>query len=124
MRRHQPRTRKTGAYRGLRRFVVCLVLSGLLSTILSGCGAIHIQGALDTNVASVSGFVSGVQIITVPGANGTVVLITVVTLQQTMGFTTMNFCGNVSTQFSMHSFAQVSFNPGQPCSTITVVVIG
>jgi hypothetical protein len=123
MRRNHPRTRKTGAHRGSRRWVACFLISGFVTTIVGGCGAVHIQGALDSDIASVSGFVSGVQIIAVPGANGTVTLVTVVTLQQTMGFTTTNFCGNVGTQFPMHSFAQVSFNPGQPCSTITVIVI-
>lgn len=122
MRRYS--TPKTGARGRRRRLVACFLLAGLLCTILSGCGAVHVQGALDSDAVSVSGFVSSVQIITVQGANGTVISVTVVTLQQTMGFTTTNFCGNVGPQFPMHSFAQVSFKPGQPCSTIVVIVIG
>jgi hypothetical protein len=108
----------------MRRLVACFLLSSFVCPVLGGCGAVHIQGVLDSGVVSVSGFVSGVQIITVPGANATVITVTVVTLQQTLGFTTTNFCGNVGPQFPMRSFAQVSFRPGQPCSTITVIVIG
>ena len=48
---------------------------------------------------------------------------TVVTLQQTLGFTTTKFCGNVGAQFPMNSFLQVSFQPGQPRSTIVEIVI-
>jgi hypothetical protein len=116
-------TRKAGVCRGSRSLVACLLLSSIVCTALCGCGAVRIQGVLNGDVTSVSGFVSGVQLITVAGANGTFIEITVVTLQQTLGFTTTNFCGNVGGQFPMNSFAQVNFKPGQPCSTIVVIVI-
>ena len=103
--------------------VACFLLSSVVCTALCGCGAVRIQGVLNDDVVSVSGFVSSVQFITVAGANGTSIEVTVVTLQQTLGFTTTNFCGNVGCQFPMNSFAEVNFKPGQPCSTIVEIVI-
>jgi hypothetical protein len=105
----------------MRRYVACFLLSSFVWMSLCGCGAVvHVQGALDSGVVSVSGVVSGVQVTAVP--NGTVI-VTIVILQQMMGFTTTTFCGNVVSQFPMNSFAQVNFRPGQPCSTIVVIVI-
>jgi len=117
MRRYQPSRR-----RGFRCLGACLLLSSLVCGGVCGCGVIRIQGVFGAGVETVSGFVSGVQLITV-GSNGTTIEVTVVTLQQTLGFTTTNFCGNVVAQFPMNSFAQVSFTPGQPCSTIVVIEI-
>ena len=107
----------------MRRLVACFLLSSLVGTVLCGCGAVRIQGVLNSDVVNVSGFVSGVQVITVAGTNRTLIEVTVVTLQQTLGFTTTKFCGNVGAQFPMNSFLQVSFQPGQPRSTIVEIVI-
>lgn len=107
----------------MRRQVASVLLSSLLCTLLSSCGAIRIQGFFGSGAETVSGFVSGVQVTTVPAVGGTVVVITIVNFQQTLGFITTNFCGNFGSQFPMNSFAQVSFNPGQPCSTIVTIVI-
>ena len=107
----------------MRRFVACFLVSSLVCAILSGCGAIHIQGFVGSDFSTVSGFVSGVQVTTISGAGGTVVVVTIVSFQQTLGFITSNFCGNFGSQFPMNSFAQVSFKPGQPCSTIVAIVI-
>ncbi|HYN15097.1 MAG TPA: hypothetical protein VES66_04825 [Terriglobales bacterium] len=107
----------------MRRLVACFLLSSLVCAFVCGCGAVRIQGFVGSDVVSVSGFVSAVQVTTVAGANGTLIEVTFVTLQQTLGFTTTNFCGNVSARFPMNSFAQVSFKPGQPCSTIVVIII-
>jgi hypothetical protein len=107
----------------MRRLVACLLLSSLLFTVLSGCGAVRIQGFAGTGFATVSGFVSGVQITTVAGASGTLIVVTVVTFQQTLGFITSNFCGNFGSRFPINSFAQVSFRPGQPCSSVVVIII-
>jgi len=106
----------------MRRLVACFLLSSLVGSGLCGCGAVRIQGVLGPGAETVSGFVSGVQLIMV-GSNGTLIEVTVVTLQQTLGFTTTNFCGNVVPQFPLNSFAQVSFKPGHPCSAIVVIVI-
>jgi hypothetical protein len=106
----------------MRRLVACFLLSSLAGSVLCGCGALRIEGFVGPGVETVSGFVSSVQLITVR-SNGTPIEVTVVTLQQTLGFTTTNFCGNVVAQFPMNSFAQVSFQPGQPCSTIVMIVI-
>ncbi len=107
----------------MRRIVAGLLLSALLVTCLCGCGSITIAGAVGPGVVVVSGFVSGVQTTTVPGTNGTFIQVTIVTLQQTLGFTSNTFCGNVGIQFPMNSFARVNFQPGTPCATIVVVVI-
>ena len=117
MRRYQPSRR-----RGARCLLACLLLSSLVCGGVCGCGVVRIQGVLGAGAEAVSGFVSSVQLISV-GSNGTTIEVTVVTLQQTLGFTTTDFCGNVVTQFPMKSFVQVSFTPGQPCSTIVVIEI-
>ena len=123
MRHFDPSTPETGAYRGRRDLLASFLISSLICTALCCCGAIHIQGFVGSNFSTVSGFVSGVQVTNFPGANSTVIVVTIVTFQQTLGFITDNFCGNFGPRFPMNSFAQVGFNPGQPCSTIVAIVI-
>jgi len=106
----------------MRHLVACFLLSSLVGSVLCGCGTVRIQGVLDPGVETVIGSVSGAQLIMV-GSNGTLIEVTVVTLEQTLGFTTTNFCANFVAQFPTNSFAQVSFKQGQPCSTIVVIVI-
>ena len=107
----------------MRRLMACFLLSGLVGAALCGCGAVRIAGFFNTGAAeSVAGFVSGVQITNIPGPGSTTV-VTIVTFQQTLGFITQNFCGDFGTQFPKNSFAQVSFNPGQPCASIVAIII-
>ncbi len=121
--RYLPRTRNTGERQEFTRLLAGFVFWLVVCAVLSGCGAWRVQGALDAGFETVDGTVSSVQVLTT-GANGTGITVTIVTLQQTLGFTTTSFCGNVSTQFPMHSFVHVNFTPGQPCSTLVVIVIG
>ena len=104
----------------MRRYLACLLASSLLCASLCGCGAVRIQGALNSGVVSVSGVISGVQVTTIP--NGTM-SVTIVTFQHVLGFTTTTFCGNFFSQFPMNAFAQVNFQPGQFCSTIVIIFI-
>jgi hypothetical protein len=107
----------------MRRLVASILVSSLVCTALCGCGAIRIQGFVGSDFSTVSGFVSSVQVTNVPGAGGTVIVVTIVTFQQTLGSIATSFCGNLGAQFPTNSFAQVSFKPGQPCSTIVAIVI-
>ncbi len=108
----------------MRRLMACFLLSSLVGTALCGCGAVRIAGFFNIGAAeSVAGFVSGVQITNIPGPRSTLIVVTIVTFQQTLGFITQNFCGDFGTQFPKNSFAQVSFNPGQPCASIVAIII-
>lgn len=48
----------------MRRLVACFLLSSLVCASVCGCGAVRIQGVVGSDVVSVSGFVSGVQVTT------------------------------------------------------------
>ena len=49
--------------------------------------------------------------------------VTVVTLLDDLGASNFSFCGDQRTQFPPNRFAQATFTPGQPCSTLLSVVI-
>jgi len=80
-------------------------------------------GTFNPGVSTISGLVIAVHLTNVPGNDGTIVLVTVVTLQQNPGFASSTFCGNVADQFPLNSFARVDFAPGTSCSTILVIVL-
>src|SRR5690348_2713825 len=75
-------------------------------------------------LVTVSGFVSVVQITTIVGASGTTTLVTVVTFLQTGTASTINFCGNIGSQFVLNTFTTVDFTQGQPCATIVAISTG
>ena len=108
----------------MQRLMACLVIASVVGTTLCGCGGtVSVAACFNCESDTVSGVVSGVQVTTVPGSNGTPITVTVVTFEQTLGFTTQTFCGNFSTEFPKNSFARVSFLPGQRCSTILAISI-
>jgi hypothetical protein len=49
--------------------------------------------------------------------------VTVVTLLDNPGSSTLSFCGDQRTQFPPKQFAQATFTPGSTCSTLVNVVI-
>ncbi len=106
----------------MRRLVACFVLFSLFCGILSGCGGVTVYGVINPGVATVSGTVCSITLTTLP-QNNTTVLVTIVTFEKVLGFSTVNFCGDVRSRFPMNTFTQVNFQPGQPCSSIIVIVI-
>jgi len=91
---------------------------------LTGCsGVVFFSAGFHPNntLVTVSGIVSVVQITTIVGASGTTTLVTVVTFFQTGTASTINFCGNIGSQFVLNTFTTVDFNPGQPCATSVAI---
>jgi hypothetical protein len=102
---------------------VALLLSGLLGVSLLGCGTFRVSGIFTNGAATISGVVTGRQLSSVAGSGGVFIQVTVVTLQQPLGFTTSTFCGNFVSQFPMNSFVDVDFTRGDACSTIVNIVV-
>jgi hypothetical protein len=97
--------------------VLCLVVT------LCGCGSIFIRGALPAGSSTVSGSVSVVTLSTVVGEKGTMVQVTFVTFLQFGVSSTVEFCGDHSSQFPMQQIVRADFNPGTPCASIVAIVI-
>jgi hypothetical protein len=96
-------------------------------TCLTGCnGVVFFSGGFHpTNtLVTVSGVVSVVQITTIVGAGRTTTLVTVVTFLQTGTASTINFCGNIGSQFFLNTFTTVDFTQGQPCATVVAISTG
>lgn len=103
------------------------VLSWMLPVallLLTGCGSFRISGALNpASVSVANGTVSFVQFTAIFDNNMSMVNVTVVTLSALSGNTTLTFCGNQSSQFTMSTSVQISFTPSQPCSTLVAVIV-
>jgi hypothetical protein len=94
---------------------------------LTGCNGVVFfsAGFHPTNtLVTVSGLVSVVQITTITSATGTTTLVTVVTFLQIATASTINFCGNIGSQFVLDTFTTVDFTQGQPCGTIVTISTG
>ena len=100
----------------MKHLLLPLLVLGLLP-ITTGCGNVSIRGAIETG-STVQGSVSIVQLET----RGSVQL-TFVTLVENGTSFTIGFCGDQRTLFPLNYTVLVDFNPGQPCSTVIVVVI-
>jgi hypothetical protein len=101
---------------------LCVVLLiGLL-----GCGGdphrLMTVSGINAAPLSVSGFVNTIQLTTSATNLGSNSLVTVVTfipqLPQNTPTMTITFCGNVTNQFVLNTFATVQFTQGGGCSTI------
>ena len=89
-----------------------LVLAALLS--ISFIGTMSAQNAfLETDLVANSK--------PLIDSNGTLINVTIVTLLVPPTTSTFTFCGNQTSQFTMNSAVQVSFNPGQSCSDLVAV---
>jgi hypothetical protein len=94
----------------------------LLSLVLTSCGDVFFRGAILTTPQSVSGTVSLVQL-TVVFDHGSSITVTAVTLLGPNRANSINFCGDQRSQFPMNQFVKANFNPGNPCSTLVLVVV-
>ena len=99
-----------------RALVVVLV-------VLTGCGTVTFQTTSTPGGAvTASGLVTFVQFTAILDGNGTLVNVTVVTLQQTGISQTLTFCGSQSSLFPLNQNMRVSFVPATTCGTIVAVV--
>ena len=91
--------------------------------LLTGCGTVHVSGAINpSSMSVVNGTVSFVQFTAIFDNNSSLINVTIVTLFVTPGSQTFTFCDNQASQFTMSSPVQVSFIPNQPCSKLVAVV--
>lgn len=105
-----------------RILALLLVLSGL-----SSCGGVVFfvgTSPHGANVIVVSGTCTDVHVVSMAGSGGGFVTVTTVTLSTGGHFSTYNFCGDVSNQFSLNSPVTVNFTAGTPCASTTSIVIG
>ena len=95
----------------------------LLSLLLfsTGCGNVFVRGAIETG-STIQGSVSIVQLGNTLNGMETV-QVTFVTLLRNGASSTIGFCGDQTDLFPLDQTVRVNFNPGQPCSTVIVVVI-
>jgi hypothetical protein len=100
---------------------VQLVLSGLF---LTGCAGLP-QDAV-TNLQpprSMSGKITAVSLVMLNETNGNILTTTAVTLVNAGLSSTVSFCGNQVSQFSISAVVQVTFTPADPCSVLGKVVV-
>ncbi len=99
--------------------------ASLLSLVLlaSGCGNVFVRANWNGGNQTVSGIVSIVLVTVVIDSNNVATQVTIVTLLENPGASNFTFCGDQSTRFPPNQFAQATFAPGQPCSTLLTVVI-
>jgi hypothetical protein len=104
----------------MRTFGLACLLSLVL--LLPGCGNVFVRANWGGGNQTVSGVVSVVQL-TVVVENNVSTQVTIVTLLDNLGASNFTFCGDQHSRFPMDQFAQATFAPGQPCSTLLEVVI-
>jgi hypothetical protein len=108
----------------MRRLQAVLLIGAMW---LTGCsGLIFFSGAIppSSTFVTISGIVSVVQITTIITPSGTTTLITVVTFLQFGTGATINFCGNMGSQFVVNSLTTVNFTQGPNCATIVAISTG
>ena len=94
-----------------------------LLVVLIGCGGVTFQAnSSPGNAVTVSGLVTFVQLTAILDGSGTLVNVTVVTLQQTGVPQTFTFCGSQSSRFPLNQNVRVSFVPAASCGNIILVV--
>lgn len=100
--------------------LACLLALVLLSP---GCGNVFVRSSWTGGTQTVSGIVSVVQLTVVVHGDNVSTQVTVVTLTNNLGGSTVSFCGDQRTRFPLNEFAQATFTPGQPCSDLFTVLI-
>ncbi len=93
------------------RFLVCLL----------GCGGGRFTFRSGSPVFSVTGFVSFVELTTVP--DSTIVVTIVTFLPDFSPVTTVSFCGDLTTQLFLNDFATVNFTQGPSCETALAIFV-
>jgi len=89
------------------------VLAVLLVCLL-GCGGGRFTFRSGSPVFSITGFVSFVELTTVP--DSTIVVTIVTFLPDFSPVTTVSFCGDLTTQLFLGDFATVNFTQGPSCA--------
>jgi hypothetical protein len=102
-----------------------LGLASLLSLamLLPGCGNVFVRFQWNGGNQVVSGTVSTVQLTIIVDSKNVSTQVTIVTLTDNSGASNFSFCGDQQNQFPPDHFAQATFTPGQPCSTLVNVVL-
>ncbi len=98
------------------------ILAVLLICLL-GCGGGSFRGTFRSGntVFSVTGFVSIIELTTLPG---TTIPVTIVTfLPDFSPATTVIFCGDLAQQFFVDAFTTVNFTEGPSCATALVIFV-
>ena len=95
----------------------------MLLICLLGCGGGSFRGAFrsGSTVFSVTGFVSIVELTTLPGTTNLVTIVTF--LPDFNPSTTVIFCGDLTQQIFLDDFTTVNFTQGPSCATALVIFI-
>jgi hypothetical protein len=100
----------------MRRFAVAVALVVLLSAVTGCRGGTVLIGAR-TDFPEASGTVCIVHVTVVDGN----VQVTAVKLINAGSSQTLNFCGNVVSQFPSNAFVTVTYTQGSSCNTVMKV---
>jgi hypothetical protein len=97
------------------------------SLLLAGCGQIYVAGfwnqpAPPPHPAPFKGTVAAVEI-RLSGDFETPKSFTVVTLRNSNGFTTLNFCGSHASEFPVDGVVSVRFSPESECARLRSVQV-
>ena len=107
-----------------RRSVVwafCVFLLGLMGC--NGVANFRTTSFQPTETTfTVSGFVSSIQLTSVP-ANGVFVDVTIVTFLHDGTSSSVTFCGDLVDEFFLDAFTEVDFLSGIPCATVLDVIV-
>src|SRR5690348_13939989 len=96
------------------RLIVPLLVGSLM---LTGCGAVIVNGTINGDTVTSSGVVSIVRLTFASNGNGGSVEVTVVTLVQSGTSQDLTFCGSQVNLFPKNSAVTTKFTRGTPCST-------
>jgi len=101
----------------MRRIVAVLLIC------LLGCGGGSFQGTFRSGspVFSLTGFVSFVELTTIP--ESTIVVTIVTFLPDFSPATTVIFCGDLTQQLFLDDFATVNFTQGSTCATALAIFV-
>lgn len=102
--------------------LLAVSLVACLTCLSANCGNVFIGGGFHPTQSSITGTVSFVEVNTVI-SGGTSFEITFVTFVQSGFSSSLNFCGNQSSQFPINQTVTTNFTPGQPCATLVIVFI-
>ncbi len=105
----------------MKRLLSLFLIFCLVAACIS-CGNIFVAGTFQPGFSTVTGFISIVQLTTVID-HGTTVVVTFVTFVQSGASSTIGFCGDQRPQFPISQLVRTDFTPGQPCSSILLIVI-
>ncbi len=100
----------------MRRLAVAVAVA-VLVVQLAACGDGTVVVGARTDFPAVSGTVSIVHLTIINGG----VQVTAVTLINSGSAQTLNFCGNVVSQFPSNAFVTVAYTQGTPCNTVIKV---